>query len=197
LLLFCARGRAVLEALGAWSDASSAGGGGALRARVLAAARRGAPSTQARAHKRNIIPPPLSLFCSPPHFAAAQTPIHISATDTPSASAAQWASLRASFSAPHTALIWHGRNHYALIFAMRQRPRCADDGGAADGAGADGDVAEAESGGAGVVRELLTARKGQRPSAWVTWHEVRALMLKWDQHAIIAVTSAPPASGAA
>ena len=63
---------------------------------------------------------------------------------------------------------------------MRTRPR-----GAAADAAAD---ADADADADGVVRELLTARKGQRPSAWVTWQEVRSLMLKWDQHALIAVT---------
>jgi hypothetical protein len=126
-----------------------------------------------------------------------QTPIHISAADTPAACAAQWASLCTALSSPHTSLIWHGRNHYALVFAMRTRPRGAADAAADADADADAKAnADADADAGGVVRELLTARKGQRPSAWVTWHEVRTLMLKWDQHAIIAVTMGTESGGA-
>ena len=30
------------------------------------------------------------------------------------------------------------------------------------------------------VRQLLTARKGQRPTVWMDWVEARAVMLKWS-----------------
>ncbi len=65
-------------------------------------------------------------------------------------------------------LLFHLKNHYALIFAARE---WVDD----------------RSG--QCVRQVLTARKGQRPSAWVDFSEVREVMLGWDGYKIIAIAS--------
>jgi len=49
---------------------------------------------------------------------------------------------------------------------------------------AGGGAAVAGGGGAAVVRrEILTARKGQRPAEWVDWHEARRTMLGWTEGA--------------
>jgi hypothetical protein len=65
---------------------------------------------------------------------------------------------------PDTVLCVHLRNHYALLFGARQL--------AADGA-----------------RELLTARRGQKPAHWVPWDELRAALLRAPGHyAIISVS---------
>ncbi len=45
-----------------------------------------------------------------------------------------------------------------------------------------------EKDGTTVIRDVLTARKGQRPGAWIDFKEVRELMLKWSGHKIIAIT---------
>jgi len=82
----------------------------------------------------------------------------------------QWAALKAAFGKPHTALIFHLTNHYALIFAWRewledssgQEPRR-------------------------LRRQVLTARRGQRPSAWLEFDEVRSIMIGWSGYHILQV----------
>ena len=133
--------------------------------------------------------------------------------------AEQWAALRARFSQPHVALIFHLTNHYALIFALREWHEPLPDGadGAAAEAGAEaadkeqpvhrahraaaaaaggeggGDASRPEGtprvsvGGVRVVREVLTARKGQRPSAWIDFEEARKTMLRWNGYKMLAV----------
>ena len=58
----------------------------------------------------------------------------------------------------------------ALLYAMRER----QEGG----------------GGGALVREVLTARRGQRPSEWVTWEEARGAILGWAGYGIMAVQRA-------
>ena len=70
------------------------------------------------------------------------------------------------------ALVSHHKNHYALVFALRER--C--------------DADEGCPGGVRWTREMLTARRGQRPSAWISWEEARATMLGWSGYGILAVT---------
>ena len=116
--------------------------------------------------------------------------------------AEQWAALRARFSQSHTILIYHLTNHYAIIFAMREWHEPIAPDPAADGAppptpapvaGVEASGAAAtcrpavEVGGYRVVREILTARKGQRPSVWIPWDEARATMLRWSGYKMLAV----------
>lgn len=63
-------------------------------------------------------------------------------------------------------LLFHLRNHYALIYACRE-------------------WTDTKSG--SHVRQILTARRGQRPSAWVDFDEVRELMIRWDGHRIMGI----------
>ena len=39
------------------------------------------------------------------------------------------------------------------------------------------------------VRQLLTARKGQRPSAWVDWSETHKYISGWSGYAILAISA--------
>lgn len=63
------------------------------------------------------------------------------------------------------ALIYHLKNHYALLYAMREW--VGDDGTA--------------------VRQVLSTRRGQRPSTWIDFDEIRAHFLKWAGHKIMAI----------
>eukprot|EP01065_Artemidia_motanka_P010783 TRINITY_DN15777_c0_g1_i1.p1 TRINITY_DN15777_c0_g1~~TRINITY_DN15777_c0_g1_i1.p1 ORF type:complete len:442 (+),score=188.67 TRINITY_DN15777_c0_g1_i1:46-1371(+) len=80
--------------------------------------------------------------------------------------AQEWRFLWDSFTAPDTALIFHLTNHYALIFALRQWQ-------SSDGTW---------------VRQLLTARRGQRPAVWMDWADARRIMLGWAGYRILSLT---------
>lgn len=129
--------------------------------------------------------------------------------------------LRSAFAQSRTVLLFHLKNHYALIFALREWT-CTDSGSdpvpepvaaiEADSAaavsgseGATGDIV-VESTPVGdnaileeklkvavkpvrrVRRQILTARKGQRPTAWIDFEEARDTMLQWEGYKIIAIS---------
>lgn len=87
-----------------------------------------------------------------------------------------WMELWREFSRESTVLIYHLKNHYALVFAMRkwQEPLENDHGHSTQ-------VRR-------MCREILTARKGQRPSTWITWDEVYATLCAWDGYKIVSVS---------
>lgn len=76
-----------------------------------------------------------------------------------------WVGLKAAFAKEASALIIHHKNHYSLIFAMREWR--SPDGIA--------------------IREVLTARKGQRPTAWVSWKEIHCTLASWSGYAIMQI----------
>lgn len=78
-----------------------------------------------------------------------------------------WDALRNTFSAPNTVLLFHLKNHYALIFALREW------------------IAEGK-----FVRQLLTARRGQRPTVWLDFEEAMDIMLGWSGYKMLALTVA-------
>jgi len=78
----------------------------------------------------------------------------------------QWDGLKSEFSHSSSALLFHLKNHYALIFALREW------------VGADGVH----------MKQLLTSRRGQRPSAWVDFEEARETMLGWEGYKIMALS---------
>ena len=78
----------------------------------------------------------------------------------------EWAKFRTLFAADGSALVFHLKNHYSLIHALRERT--------------DGDGTR--------VREMLCARRGQRPNAWISWEEARGTMLKWSGYAVMQAT---------
>lgn len=72
---------------------------------------------------------------------------------------------------PNEAVVFHLKNHYALVFACREWVQQGD---------------------GQCVRQLLTARKGQRPTAWMDFAEAREVMLGWEGYKMIAVSSSLP-----
>ena len=78
----------------------------------------------------------------------------------------EWAKFRSLFATDGSALVFHLKNHYSLIHALRERT--------------DGDGTR--------VREMLCARRGQRPNAWISWEEARGTMLKWSGYAVMQAT---------
>jgi hypothetical protein len=68
---------------------------------------------------------------------------------------------------PNEVLLFHLKNHYALVFACREW---------------------VDSGTGECVRQLLSARKGQRPTAWLDFAEAREVMLGWDGYKMVALS---------
>ena len=96
-----------------------------------------------------------------------QSGIHkIGKDDSEEAVTAQWEILRADFSSGQSVLLFHLTNHYALIYAMREW---------------------IEPGGL-VVRQILTARRGQRPTVWMDWTEARQIVTKWAGYNILRIS---------
>lgn len=100
--------------------------------------------------------------------------VPLSRKDTPDKISTQWDALRAAFADPNRVLLFHLKNHYALIFALREWVEVAE---------ADGAVTSTVT----VIREILTSRRGQRPSAWIPFLEARETMLGWDGYKIMAL----------
>ena len=69
--------------------------------------------------------------------------VKLSKGDSEEAVAEQWRSVQGQFGRPNVVLIYHLTNHYALVYALRE-------------------WVEPESG--EVVRQVLTTRRGQRPT---------------------------------
>lgn len=81
-------------------------------------------------------------------------------------------------------LLFHLTNHYALIFAMREWEEPATDSSPATSGEASAPQATA---GVVVRRQVLTARRAQRPTAWIDFDEMRAVMLGWTGYKIMAL----------
>ena len=130
--------------------------------------------------------------------------------------------VRTAFSRDDTALLFHLKNHYALIFALREWTLPASNVYDAPATAPSISVSEqpidaattvpstslpsptttsslfvddlrctvatAQSTQPVTVRQMLCARKGQRPTAWVDFDEARDTMLGWEGYKIMALT---------
>lgn len=94
--------------------------------------------------------------------------VSLSKKDTEETIRSQWDALRSAVCHPRQVLLFHLKNHYALIFAVRE-------------------WAEEGPQGTILIRQVLTARKGQRPTAWLSFDEVRDVMLNWEGYKILAI----------
>ena len=77
----------------------------------------------------------------------------------------QWDVLRSMLCSGSSALISHHKNHYAILFAARE---WSDREGQSK-------------------RQVLTARKGQRPTTWIDFDELRNVYLSWEGYKLIRV----------
>jgi hypothetical protein len=84
-----------------------------------------------------------------------------------------WASLRSLFAEKGTFLVSHHGNHYAPVYALRERREIVFD---------ENTKSHKET----ETREMLTARRGQRPSVWIPWSEAISTMRRWNGYGIMA-----------
>lgn len=122
--------------------------------------------------------------------------------DDQSKADAQWAALRTALSNINTnsVLLFHLTNHYALVFAWREwlgeekKPLHLVVGQREETDESESKDSSCEKGGEPQVvmrREVLTARRGQRPSAWIDFEECRQIMLNWAGYRILRLEAVP------
>ncbi|EER15862.1 hypothetical protein Pmar_PMAR003314 [Perkinsus marinus ATCC 50983] len=71
-----------------------------------------------------------------------------------------WDAFKVKFS-KYDCMIVHFKNHYALVFAFRER--------------------------GGNLKQILTARKGQRPKDWVHWEEIIRSVIRWQGYGMLGI----------
>ncbi|ETV80451.1 hypothetical protein, variant 1 [Aphanomyces astaci] len=96
--------------------------------------------------------------------------IALSSTDSADKQTRDWKLLWSAFTDDHTALVVHLKNHYALLFALREWK--------------DSSTQE-------WTRQLLTARRCQRPTAWIDWSELRQIFLAWVGYKVLSFVVTP------
>merc|ERR1712014_350245 len=92
--------------------------------------------------------------------------------------ARQWEMFKVAFATKQSALVFHLRNHYALIFAWREWYDCVVDNLPRQ------EAAQFPK----VRRQILTARKGQQPSAWLDFDEVREIIISKEAYKVMHVS---------
>lgn len=107
------------------------------------------------------------LFLGKKKLAKSKIDVAVSRKDGEEEVARQWDALRSAFSHQDCVLLFHLKNHYALVYALREWV----------------DASTGES-----TRQILTARRGQRPTAWLDFSEVREQVLGWEGYKLIALT---------
>jgi len=93
--------------------------------------------------------------------------VPVSKNDTDDVIEKQWSALKSTFSRPNAALLFHLTNHYALIYAWREW------------------LEENEGSPSKMRRQILTARKGQRPTVWLDFEEARSIMSSWSGYHVL------------
>jgi len=101
--------------------------------------------------------------------------VAVAKDDTDEAIVQQWASLIAAFGKPGSVLLFHLTNHYALIYGWREWIDEADCGQSLPRA----------------RRQILTARKGQRPTVWMDFEEARSIMIGWSGYHVLQLQRTP------
>lgn len=97
--------------------------------------------------------------------------IGISADDTEEMITEQWHHFKNIFENNDSVLVFHLKNHYAPIYATREWS-----------------INNQITGELEIYREILTARRGQRPTAWINFNEVRSIILSWEGYKILGLS---------
>jgi hypothetical protein len=117
---------------------------------------------------------------------------------------AQWRQLVAEFMRSDTALILHMSNHYCMVYGAREwvEPETASSTPSSTEASNPASALEkmlerrmqpaaaeepAKHAGVKRVRQLLSAKPGQRPSKWLDWDDLRKTMLGWAGYKVLAL----------
>jgi hypothetical protein len=90
----------------------------------------------------------------------------VTAADSAERKEELWDALQRVLKRDECAIIFHLTNHYALVFALRETV-----------------TAEGK-----YVREMLTARRGQRPTVWMDWEEAHQLMVRVAGYKLMKIT---------
>ena len=113
-----------------------------------------------------------------------------------------WQLLKLEHSHPNAVLLSHHKNHYALIYAVRdwvekvpiENNEMEEESSEKVNDGATTEMAtnvNVQTFRKVRVRQVLTARRGQRPSAWIDWEELRGAYLKWAGYKLMTVRYSP------
>jgi hypothetical protein len=95
----------------------------------------------------------------------------VSGSDDKATITKQWSALCAAFQREDCILLYHLKNHYAPIYAVKEW--------------SERDVSSGSTATSVTYRQVLTARKGQRPTTWIDFDEVRCTLLSWDGYKIM------------
>ena len=105
-----------------------------------------------------------------PRTLADGPPVPISEDDSEEEIEKQWSQVKQVISENNTCLIFHLKNHYALVYGYREG--MLDNGKP--------------------FRQILTARSGQRPRHWIDWDEARATVLSWKGYGLMKASLEQP-----
>ena len=100
-----------------------------------------------------------------------------------------WESLRHALESPRVGLIFHCRNHYAGIFAMREWAEGVSRHATAPLAFFSSGWQRYRCRQGRTRRQILTNTAGQAPAVWMPWEDAAEIMRKWKGYRVLAVTA--------
>ena len=114
--------------------------------------------------------------------------IAISLSDNKKTISLQWDCLRSAFADPSSVLLFHLKNHYALIFAIREYTSSSSSSSSPSSSSPSDESSPI------TIREVLTARRGQRPTVWISYEEMREICFSWEGYKVIRLSRSPSSS---